>query len=338
MKAREVVQAWGRILAGRTPSLAVEVTRECPLSCPGCYFHEANHLGMGHPAAELGDCKGQELVDGVMELVRELRPLHVSLVGGEPLVRYRELSVLLPLLEAAGVHTQVVTSAVRPIPMEWNQVNRTDVVVSIDGLQPEHDARRRPATYDRISDHIQGHRVVIHCTVTRQMTERSGYLREFVRLWSGRQEVRKIWMSLYTPQNGESSDQVLSPRGRAAVIAELLVLRREFPKLDLPEGLINCFLAPPRRPSECIFAKTTTAIGSDLHTPITPCMLGGDPNCSECGCMGSAGLEAVGKHRLPVIGLRVGSIYEASYAVGRLAAILRQGVSSVLAANGKRYH
>jgi organic radical activating enzyme len=338
LKARGVVQAWGRILAGRTPSLAIEVTRECPLSCPGCYFHDANHIGMGHPAAELHDCKGPELVDGVMELVRRVRPLHVSLVGGEPLVRYRELSILLPMLGAMGVHTQVVTSAVRQIPTEWNQAGKVDIVVSIDGLQPEHDARRKPATYDRILEHIRGHSVIIHCTVTRQMTERPAYLKDFVELWSGRQEARKIWVSLYTPQNGERSDQVLSTNDRAAVIAELRVLRREFPKLDLPEGLINCYLSPPRSPAECIFAKTTTAIGSDLATEIAPCMLGGNPNCSECGCMGSAGLQAVGRHRLPVIGLRVGRIYDVSYAVGRLAALLRHGVGAVFPSNGKRCH
>jgi organic radical activating enzyme len=338
LRARGVVRAWGRILAGRTPSLAIEVTRECPLNCPGCYFHEANHLGVGHPAAELHDCRGQELVDGVMELVRRVRPLHVSLVGGEPLVRYRELSILLPLLEAAGVHTQVVTSAVRPIPEEWSRTGRTDVVVSVDGLQPEHDARRRPATYERILEHIHRHSVIIHCTVTSEMTARSAYLREFVRLWSDRREVRKIWVSLYTPQNGEMSDQVLSTVDRAAVIAELLVLRKEFPKLDLPEGLINCYLSPPSSPAECIFAKTTTAIGSDLSTRITPCMLGGNPNCSECGCMGSAGLQAVGRHKLPVIGLRVGRIYDASYAVGQVVATVRDGVGAIFPSNGKRYH
>jgi organic radical activating enzyme len=330
LNTRGIVRAWGRILAGRTPSLAIEVTRECPLSCPGCYFHEANHIGIGHSVTDLRDCRGQELVDGVMNLVGAVRPLHVSLVGGEPLVRYRELSALLPLLEATGVHTQVVTSAVRPIPMEWRRISGLDIVVSIDGLQPEHDARRKPATYDRIAKHIQGHRVIIHCTVTRQMTERAGYIREFVQLWSGKQEARKIWMSLYTPQNGEDSDQVLSSKSRAAVIGELLVLRREFPKLDLPEALITSFLTPPRSPAECIFAKTTTAIASDLKTPITPCILGGDPNCSECGCMGSAGMQAVGRHRLPVIGLRVGRVYDASYAVGQLAAVIRDGAGRVV--------
>lgn len=334
LNTRGILRAWGRILAGRTPSLSVEVTQECPLSCPGCYFHEANHLGRGGSAAGLNDCKGEELVGGVMALVIKFRPLHVSLVGGEPLVRYRELSLLLPLLAAAGVHTQVVTSAVRPIPSHWSEINGVDIVVSVDGLQPEHDARRKPATYDRIEEHIWGHRVIVHCTITRQMTERDGYLREFVRLWSGKQGVRKIWVSLYTPQNGEDSEEVLSSERRNAVIDDLLLLRKDFPKLDLPEGLVLSYRFPPMSPADCVFAKTTTAVASDLRTHVTPCPLGGDPDCSQCGCMGYAGLDAVRRHRLPVIGLRVGKVYDSSYAVGRLVAGLRQRIGALHIPNG----
>ena len=49
-----------------------------------------------------------------------------------------------------------MTSAVRPIPNEWLGLHRLQVVVSIDGLQPEHDERRKPATYERILKHIEG--------------------------------------------------------------------------------------------------------------------------------------------------------------------------------------
>ena len=46
MRVSEVVQAWGRILSGRTPSISIEITRECPLRCPGCYAYEDGHLGV----------------------------------------------------------------------------------------------------------------------------------------------------------------------------------------------------------------------------------------------------------------------------------------------------
>ena len=43
--ARELVQAWGRILTGYRPNLSIEITKECPLRCPGCYAYGDEHLG-----------------------------------------------------------------------------------------------------------------------------------------------------------------------------------------------------------------------------------------------------------------------------------------------------
>jgi pyruvate-formate lyase-activating enzyme len=45
MKRSEVFRAEGRILTGRYPSLSIEITRGCPLRCPGCYAYEPEHLG-----------------------------------------------------------------------------------------------------------------------------------------------------------------------------------------------------------------------------------------------------------------------------------------------------
>ena len=102
-----MLTAWGRILSGYTPSLSIEITRECPLHCPGCYAYGDDHLGGDLRLRELRDFKGQALIDGVLELVDRHRPLHLSIVGGEPLVRYRELDTLLPILAARGVYTQL---------------------------------------------------------------------------------------------------------------------------------------------------------------------------------------------------------------------------------------
>ncbi len=140
-----------------------------------------------------------------MALVDRHRPLHVSIVGGEPLVRYRELEQILPQLAERRIHAQLVTSAVRPIPREWAAIPKLQIVTSIDGLQPEHDARRTPATYDRILKHIEGHQVTVHCTITRQQVRRDGYIEEFLRTWQENPNTRLIWISLYTPQNGEIS-------------------------------------------------------------------------------------------------------------------------------------
>src|SRR5215510_3233240 len=243
--AREVVQAWGRILSGYRPNLSIEITRECPLRCPGCYAYGDEHLGGDVTLRGLSDYKGDELVTRFMAMIDRHRPLHVSIVGGEPLVRYRELNQILPQLAERGIHTQLVTSAVRPIPPEWRGLPRLQVVVSIDGLQPEHDVRRTPATYERILKHIAGHQITVHCTVTRQQARREGYLEEFLRIWSARTEVEKIWISLYTPQVGAQDEEILAPHEREAALRELAGLRPRFPKLYLPDPVIKGYLNPP---------------------------------------------------------------------------------------------
>src|SRR5262249_25954585 len=160
---------------------------------------------------------------------------HVSIVGGEPLVRFRELNVLLPLLSEMGVGVQLVTSAAREIPPAWAQIKELYLVVSIDGLQPDHDARRKPATYERIIKNIVGHSITVHCTVTHQMVNRVGYFEEFLSFWSNRLEVKKIWFSLFTPQVGAKVEEILSQDERAQVLAELTMLRTHFTKLYLPQ-------------------------------------------------------------------------------------------------------
>ena len=322
MHSKDVIQAWGRILTGYCPNLSIEITKECPLRCPGCYAYGDDHLGGDVTLRGLSDYKGDELVERFMALVDRHRPLHISIVGGEPLVRYRELGIILPRLAERGIHTQLVTSAVRPIPIEWASLRRLQVVVSIDGLPPEHDERRTPATYDRILKHIAGHQITVHCTVTRQQARRDGYLEEFLRLWQANRDTRLIWVSLYTPQRGEISAERLTAADRARVIGELRRLRGEIPKLQMLDGMLNVYSRPPESPDDCIFAQTTACFSSDLERRITPCQFGGNPDCSNCGCIASAGLEAIGRHRLRG-GIPVGRIFYASLRVGKAVAGLR---------------
>ena len=315
METGEVVQAWGRILTGYRPNLSIEITRECPLHCPGCYAYGDSHLGGDVVLRQLADYKGQELIDGVLGLVEQHRPVHLSIVGGEPLVRFRELETLLPAITARGVHVQVVTSAVRPIPESWANMPRLQVCVSIDGLQPEHDVRRAPATYDRILKHIKGQQITVHCTVTRQQSQ-PGYLTEFTEFWAKQPDVKRIWFSLYTPQKGEESAERLLPEDRQRVVAEINSLYPREPKLhDMRPSIVSGYLDPPQTPADCIFAKTTACVSSDLKRAITPCQFGGDPDCTQCGCMASVGLEALGRHRLGGI-VRLKQLLTSSLAIG----------------------
>jgi organic radical activating enzyme len=316
MRSTEVLHAWAKILAGRAPSLSIEITKECPLRCPGCYAFDASHLGGTSQLRQLSDFQGDELVTRVLTLIDEHKPLHVSLVGGDPLVRYRELGSLLPQIESRGVHTQVATSAFRVIPSAWMELKKLNVVVSVDGLRPEHDARRHPATYDRILKNIRGVRVTVHCTITAQIAERPGYLNEFLRFWTNQPEVTKVWFSIFTPQRGAADPEILTPSQRASTIADLRQLRLIYPSLDMAEALIREMESPPRNPQGCIFARTTNTISADLFTHITPCQFGGDPDCERCGCIASMGLAAVGHHR--VLGqLTAGHLFMVSDRLGK---------------------
>lgn len=268
--------------------LSIEVTRECPLHCPGCYAYGENHLGGEVTLRELSDKRGDDLVHGVLTLVDRHKPLHVTLVGGEPMVRHRELSRILPELSRRGVYSMVVTSGIIPIPMEWMTLPKFRAAVSIDGLPEHHDVRRHPATYERILTNLKDRQVNVHWTITAQMLEREEYLEEYVRFWNARPEVCHIWVSIYSPQRGEQSAEQLSAEQRARVARELPRLRALYPKLLTPQGYAQALLHPPTSPEKCTFSRLSKNYSADLKTHVEPCVFGGDPDCSQCGCSASA--------------------------------------------------
>jgi MoaA/NifB/PqqE/SkfB family radical SAM enzyme len=322
LTAREVVAAWGRILSGRIPLLSIEITRECPLSCPGCYAYGESHLGGKVTLRDLADKRGDALVEGVVGLVRKHKPLHVSLVGGEPLVRHRELSRILPALSEMRVFALVVTSAVIPIPAEWMSIPRVRVAVSIDGLPEHHDIRRKPATYERILKNITGREVNVHWTITHPMLERNSYLEEYVSFWNARPEVNRIWVSTYTPQIGEQSAEMLSPHEREALAGALASLAARYPKLAFNRGYAKALVHPPENPDDCLFARMSANYSADLQSRVEPCVFGGSPDCSQCGCAVSSALHWI--RTVSVAGpIKVDHFVGGSIGVGRVVNRLR---------------
>src|ERR1700721_18993 len=291
LSKREILSAWGNILTGKVPMLSIEITRECPLTCPGCYAYGDSHLGGETTLRQLNDLRGDALVNGVVELVRKHKPIHVSLVGGEPLVRHKELSRILPILSGMNIFTLVVTSAVIPIPVEWMKLPRVRVAVSVDGLPEHHDVRRQPATYEPILKNIEGREINVHWVITRPMFERPGYLEEYVAFWSARPEVNRIWVSVYTPQIGEESAEKLTPEDRVTLAAELPRLAKLYPKFLMNEGVAGAIVRPPSDPGDCVFSKMSANYSADLRTRVEPCVFGGNPDCSQCGCAISSGLH-----------------------------------------------
>jgi MoaA/NifB/PqqE/SkfB family radical SAM enzyme len=322
LTARDLARAGWRVLSGHVPLLSIEITRECPLSCPGCYAYGDDHLGGETTLRELSDLRGDALVNGVIELVGRRKPMHVSLVGGEPMIRHRELNRILPALSEMGVFTMVVTSGVIPVPPEWMNIPRLRVAVSVDGLPEHHDERRKPATYERILANIEGRSVNVHWVITRPMLERTSYLEEYIAFWNARAEVDHIWVSLYSPQIGEKSAEQLTGADRERVAQELPRLRRIYPKLLVSEGMMRAFVNPPKSPDDCLFSKMSTNYSADLRTRVEPCVFGGNPDCSQCGCSISSALHWI--RGVNIAGpLRVGHLVDSTLRVGSAMRNLR---------------
>ena len=80
LRIKPVLQTWGRTLRGGVPSLSIEITKECPLRCPGCYAYEDAHLGTTN-LRSLSDFKGQELIARVLDVVDQNSELQVRQCG-----------------------------------------------------------------------------------------------------------------------------------------------------------------------------------------------------------------------------------------------------------------
>jgi len=191
----------------------------------------------------------------------------------------------------------------------------------VDGLPEHHDIRRKPATYTRILKNIEGREVNIHWVITRPMVERS-YLEEYVSFWSERPEVNRIWVSTYTPQIGEQSVEMLASADRVVLARELPRLAKKYPKFLFNEGLAEAILRPPKNPDECLFAKMSTNYSADLESRVEPCVFGGTPDCSQCGCAASSGLHWI--RNVHIAGpLKVGHFIGGSVKAGLLVDRLR---------------
>jgi len=127
---------------------------------------------------------------------------------------------------------------------------------------------------------------------------------------------------MFTPQVGETNYEILPPAARLQVVSDLLDIREKYPKLSMTKWTIEGFLNPPSKPSDCIFANTTRTISADLKTRVGPCQFGGNPDCSQCGCVASAGLNSIGNFTVPG-GIPVRRIYEQSFRIGSVVAAMR---------------
>ena len=237
----KIIQAWGKILNGESPSLSIEITRECPLKCPGCYAYDDAHLGGGRTLRELNDRRGTGAGGRGAGSGGPAEADALVDRGGRPAGALSRSGSADP--EIAGARgpradrDQRVSDDGRDVGEPGPEL---EVVVSIDGLQPEHDVRRAPATYERILKNIEGQKITVHCTITGQMMKRPGYLEDFLQFWTPREEIRKVWFSLFTPQVGDRLPEMLSAEERTRRLGNAGI-EKELSEVEMPRVVIEQF-------------------------------------------------------------------------------------------------
>jgi hypothetical protein len=115
---------------------------------------------------------------------------------------------------------------------------------------------------------------------------------------------------------------MLTPEDRQAVARELPALGKKYPKLLINGGVAGAIVHPPSNPHECLFSKLSVNYSADLRSRVEPCVFGGSPDCTQCGCAASSALHWI--RTIPLAGpVKVGHFVNGSIAVGRLMNGLR---------------
>jgi uncharacterized protein len=128
--------------SGRLNNLYLHVTFRCQLECMHCYARSDSH---GHQQSDMP-------VTDLARLVREAKTVgfrQVVITGGEPLIHHhrRELLEELARLRSWASPMNLVLRTNLAMPLAWEDLRQIalafdQVVVSVDGSQATHDARR----------------------------------------------------------------------------------------------------------------------------------------------------------------------------------------------------
>ncbi len=65
----------------------------------------------------------------------------------------------------------------------------------------------------------------------------------------------------------------------------------QYPKLLFTAGMARALVHPPSNPDDCLFSKMSANYSADLQSRVEPCVFGGSPDCSQCGCAISSALQ-----------------------------------------------
>ncbi len=242
-----------------------DLTDACPLRCGHCYFY-ARPAGQGAlpPAVYLAR----------LEKLRAAHELSTALwLGGEPLLQPE----LLLAATAVFPRNAVVTSGLLPIPREL----KAGVLVSIDGLEPEHDRLRGRGTYRRVLrrlGELRGRPFALQLTLTaltlgaldglERLKEETGCSGVLVGFFTGR----------------EPSPFAIGAAARSRAVDRLLELAASVPGLLLnPPASLELLRRRGALAAACAYRRGDLAFDVRLERKL-PCAYGGAADCRTCGC------------------------------------------------------
>lgn len=229
-------------LRGKTPPLirGLVLSNRCNLRCQHCRVP-------GRGPMDLSYLEVTEAIDSFYQ--EGGRCLYLE--GGEPFLwhdgRHR-LNDVVDYARGRGYLTVVVyTNGTMPL-----ETSADVVFVSVDGLQPTHDALRGES-FDRIMQNIRTspHRsLYINFTINQKNKNEIAAFCEFVRSMdavNGAGRIRGIFFYFHTPYYGRDA-LYLEIEERRQILRELLELRKRYRILNSRAGLLSALRNDWRRP------------------------------------------------------------------------------------------
>jgi MoaA/NifB/PqqE/SkfB family radical SAM enzyme len=264
------------------PSVVVNVTNHCNLSCAHCFVFREGNPNLA-PASIRDEMSDEAMLETLVGL-RERHGIRSALwMGGEPLLRRRLIERGIRLFEGNTVTTNGT------IPL-FDFGPETLYVVSLDGPEDLNDAIRGAGVYRRVMRNLErlpsdlASPVQVQCTVTKRNQHRLEELVEAVKA------TRVGWMtfSFLVPRSDDRGEDAWADNHeRAEAVREVMRLRGEHPgfvrnsmrslELMLPPHAERITAACPAR--DVILPLYLD--GDHFRTPF--CCYGNDVDCDRCG-------------------------------------------------------
>lgn len=273
------------VIAKKKFAMNLDITDFCNLKCPYCYWWESR--------------RGQELelekIVALAKMYRKMGVIHVTWVGGEPMLRpdvLREVTKIFPINWIVTNGTNIYKAkdpSFNPLllPNTW-------LIVSLDGVGEAHDrSRAKPGLYESIKSYYWDKQVLTTTTLHQgNKHEPAKLLAE----WS-MSKILGMTFEFATPIGRAANPKWdLIGNERDAVIDELMQLKKQYGRFmaNSVYGLTmqqSDNLRPWVGEAHCPTARYSVSVDAQGNVK-RPCVLGSSsdnpkgklPNCAACGC------------------------------------------------------